>query len=93
MEDIRKPVDLNKAEMVQLLLDNGVRIDIAHQYADAFYDYIKASRNIDEFGVIIPHPRTGNPIDNPYLKIRKQALEALQGMEMVRADFLWERYA
>ncbi len=85
--------DLNKAIVVKQLIDSGVRIDLANQYGDAFMEYMNATRNIDEFGVIVKHPRTGNPIENPYLAIRDRALKKLQAMEMVRADFLWEQYA
>ncbi len=85
--------DLNKAIVVKQLIDSGVRIDLANQYSDAFMEYMNATRNIDEFGVIVKHPRTGNPIENPYLAIRDRALKKLQAMEMVRADFLWEQYA
>jgi phage terminase small subunit len=85
--------NLNKATVVKQLIDSGVRIDLANQYGDAFMEYMNATRNIDEFGVIVKHPRTGNPIENPYLAIRDRALKKLQAMEMVRADFLWEQYA
>jgi phage terminase small subunit len=85
--------DLNKAIVVKQLVDSGVRIDLANQYGDAFMEYMNATKNIDEFGVIVKHPRTGNPIENPYLAIRDRALKKLQAMEMVRADFLWEQYA
>ena len=85
--------DLNKSEVIQLLIDEGIRIDLANQYADAFLEYMKATQNIDQFGVIVTHPRTGNPIENPYLVIRDQALKKLQAMETVQCDQLWSKYA
>jgi len=85
--------DLVKAQMIQQLIEHGVRIDQANQYGDAFLEYMKATRNIDEFGVIIKHPRTGNPIENPYLAIRDRALKKLQSMRNIKADYLWKIYA
>ena len=85
--------DLNKAEVIQLLVDEGIRIDLANQYADVFKEYMEATHNIDEFGIIVSHPRTGNPIENPYLVIRDRALKKLQAMETVQCDQLWSRYA
>ncbi len=85
--------NLGKADVVKQLTDHGVRIDLANQYADAFMEYMKATRNVDEYGVIIKHPRTGNPIENPYLVIRDRALKKLQLMRNVKADYLWKVYA
>ena len=87
-----QPVDLIKTDMVQLLIEHGIRIDLANQYADVFFEYMKATRNVDEFGIIIKHPRTGNPIENPYLVIRDRALKKLQAMRSVKAVYLWELY-
>ena len=84
--------DLIKSDILQALIEHGVRIDQANFYADTFYEYMKATRNIDEFGIIIKHPRTGNPIKNPYLEIRDQALKKLQLMKNIRADYLWKIY-
>lgn len=94
-EDLIKaqPIELDKPEMVRLLIEHKVRIDLANLYADTFMEYMKATRNVDEYGIIIKHPRTGNPIENPYLVIRDRALKKLQSMRSIKADYLWERYA
>ena len=84
--------DLIKPNILQALIEHGVRIDQANMYADTFLEYMKATRNIDEFGLIIKHPRTGNPIDNPYLEIRNGALKKLQLMKNIKADYLWKIY-
>jgi hypothetical protein len=85
--------DLNKSEVIQLLIDEGIRIDLANQYADVFKEYIEATQNIDKNGIVVLHPRTANPIENPYLVIRDRALKKLQAMETVQCDQLWSRYA
>jgi hypothetical protein len=36
------------------------------------------------------HPRTANPIENPFLKVRDSALRALQNMRGIKgAEALW----
>lgn len=76
-------------EVVALLLGKRVRRDLAVQYADAFCEYQEAAANIAQHGAIVQHPRTGNPISNPYLEVRDRALRRLQSMKNVRAEFLW----
>ena len=83
--------DLKKDNVIRELTDHGICIAVAHQYADAFIEYVLATRNIDEFGPIIKHPRTGNPIENPYLVLRNRALKKLM-LFRIRTDYLWERY-
>ena len=85
--------DLNKDDVVQLLISEGTRIDVANQYADAFKEYMDATVNIDEYGVIVKHPRTGNPMKNPFLEIRDNALKKLQAMDYVQSESLWSKYA
>lgn len=41
-------------------------------YANALESYFEALINIKDNGVICSHPRTGVPIDNPYLKIQER---------------------
>jgi phage terminase small subunit len=47
-------------------------------YADAYADYQEAQANIDQHGAIVFHPRTGAPIENPYLSVRAKASTVLQ---------------
>ncbi len=58
-------------------------------YADAYMEYQEATENITRNGTIVAHPRTANPIENPYLKIRDRAAAKLAGMKYIKADFLW----
>lgn len=41
-------------------------------------------------GAVVQHPRTMNPIDNPYLAVRARARKVLQGMRWIKAAWLWE---
>ena len=82
-------VDWDAGHVVEALVAAGTRKDLAVMYGDAFLEYREASRNISEHGAIVQHPRTSNPIENPYLVVRDRALRKLQGMVNVKAAFLW----
>ncbi|WP_165250181.1 P27 family phage terminase small subunit [Paludisphaera soli] len=81
VEDERKRV---KAWLVA----RGERVDVAEAYASAFVEYREAAANVNANGSIVQHPRTGNPITNPYIPIRDAALQRALALN-VRADELW----
>jgi phage terminase small subunit len=56
----------------------------ARIYADALRIYYEASDNIAEHGAIVQHPRTGAPIENPYLKVRSSTGAILTKMRYIR---------
>lgn len=39
-------------------------------YADALRIYAQAAANVAEYGAVCAHPKTGAPVENPYLKIQ-----------------------
>jgi phage terminase small subunit len=82
---------MTKPQIIAELVARGEPTDRATFYADAFCEYREASDNIAEHGIIVSHPRTANPIENPYLVIRDRAAAKLERMKKVNADFLWER--
>lgn len=55
-------------------------------YADALRVYVEASRNVREHGAVCQHPRTGAPIENPYLKIQSQQGAVLAKMPRIKGD-------
>ena len=61
-------------------------------YVDAFLDYAEAESNISKNGAIVAHPRTGTPIDNPYLRVRCQAVKVIQGkaFAFLKSERLWQ---
>jgi len=81
--------EVDRAAIVAGLVERGARRDLAAQYADAYLEYVEASANIAAHGAMVLHPRTSNPIENPYLQIRDRALRKLQGMVNVKAEWLW----
>lgn len=64
-------------------------------YADAFRIYTEATRNLSENGAIVMHPRTGTPLENPYLKVQAQASRTLQKLSSqippIKTAGLWEK--
>jgi len=78
-----------RAQVVGMLVERGTRRDRAVFYADAYVEYQEATKNIDENGAIVQHPRTGNPIENPYLVIRDRALRKLLSIRGVNTEELW----
>jgi len=80
---------MTKHQIITALTKRGARKDQATIYADAFMEYHEATANIDKFGIIVAHPRTANPIENPYLNIRDRAARKMLAMRGLKADFLW----
>lgn len=74
---------------MELLARRGARSDRVQFYADAYLEYTEATHNIDEHGTIVQHPRTGNPIENPYLAIRDRALRKLRSIKGINSEGLW----
>ncbi len=75
--------------MVEHLERRGAKRDRSVYYADAYVEYQEATKNIEEHGTIVQHPRTGNPIENPYLAIRDRALKKLLSIRGVNTEGLW----
>ena len=80
---------MTREEIVAQLMSRGATKDRATMYADAFIEYRSASENIEAFGIIVQHPRTANPIENPYLAIRDRALAKLKTFTKMEVEFLW----
>ena len=68
---------------------NPGKADQVAQYADAYAEYVEASANIAANGLVVQHPRTMNPIVNPYGAIRDRALKKLQSFRRLATNGLW----
>lgn len=55
-------------------------------YADALRVYVEASANVRKNGAVCQHPRTGSPIENPYLKIQSAQGAVLAKMPRIKGD-------
>lgn len=69
---------VDRAAIVAKLITNGTPSDIANLYADQLCEYASAQQNIARHGAVIISPRTGDPIDNPLLKVRDRSMENLK---------------
>ena len=63
--------------------------DAIEIYAGAFLEYSEASANIEKNGTIVFHPRTGAPIENPYLRVRKAAEASMLRCRLRNVGALW----
>lgn len=61
-------------------------------YARQFATYFEASENIQQNGVICSHPRTGQPMENPYVKLRFSSETCMQKIR-IKSDSLWQEAA
>lgn len=81
-----------KEEIVSILLANNPESsikDLVMQYADIYLEYAEATANINEHGIIVKHPRTMNPMENPYLSVRDKAQKKLSKLRRVKSQGLW----
>lgn len=69
-------------------LNPKARKDVVQMYANAFSMYSEASKNIKEHGAIVYHPRTGAPVDNPYLRVQSAQGAILRKIRINTGD-LW----
>jgi P27 family predicted phage terminase small subunit len=63
-------IEYNKDELISRF---GNKKNMVQIYCDACDMYNEAQENIKRNGSIVSHPRTGAPMENPYLKVRTQA--------------------
>jgi len=71
----------------ELIKDNpGMPQTLLTVFADALTIYREAISNIKANGAIVAHPRTGAPIDNPYLKVQDVQGKILSRMTGIKAD-------
>lgn len=83
---------MNRDEVIETLRrDNpAASSDLVIMYADCFMDYKEAADNIAKNGNIVAHPRTGSPIDNPYIKVKTAAMNQLRKMGRLKnVGALW----
>ena len=83
---------LNALRVRQLISDEnpGAKINDVDTYALQFLTYLEAAENVLTNGTVCAHPRTGAPMENPYLKVRASAISALNKIKRLRKlDRLW----
>lgn len=82
---------VDKAAIVAELRRLNPRYSVADIaiYVDALAEYREAQANIDQHGSIVMHPRTGAPIENPYLTIRNKAGAVIGKHARLNTGSLW----
>lgn len=54
-------------------------------YADALRTYVEATTNVNDLGAVVAHPRTGAPIENPFVNVRTQHGKVLERLHWIKA--------
>ena len=83
---------MDKVTILKILAKAKVAPQRASLYAHAYAEYIAAQENIETNGAIVADPRTGSPIQNPYLVVRDKAFARLENLHKagVKANGLWQ---
>ena len=81
---------MTNEKIIARLVKDGASVQKASMYVDLYNEYQEASANIKEHGVIVQHPRTMNPIENPYLSRRDKSRKALLDLRLQKTDWLWQ---
>lgn len=79
----------NRDRVVARLVREGASVGDAIQFADLWLQYSEASENIVKNGTIVQHPRTLNPITNPYVAHRDSARAGMRRLPWIEASWLW----
>jgi len=82
--------EITSEEIIARLVKEGASVQKASMYADLYSEYKEATANIKAHGVIVQHPRTMNPIENPYLSRRDKSRKALLDLKLYSTDWLWQ---
>jgi len=54
--------------------------------SDALATYREAQENIERTGVICSHPKTGAPLENPYVKVRASQVGIIQKFSHLKTN-------
>jgi hypothetical protein len=85
---------MTNEEILTSLRDQNPRLrdDVAIPLATALYEYGLAQSKINDQGVLSLHPRTGSPMENPYLQVRERSRRTIKDLcakRNVKTDGLW----
>jgi phage terminase small subunit len=80
---------MTRAEQIAKLREENpyAKAAVLETYVDALATYREAQANIATNGAIVFHPRTGAPIENPYLAVRDRATRVLVAARLTTS--LW----
>lgn len=70
------------------LLNSGAPEHDLVVYADSWLSYKVAAKNLADNGDIVSHPRTGSPMENPYLQIRTKMGDTLRKISIDSGNLL-----
>lgn len=82
---------MTREKAVEILLgfNAAEKRHIVEMYVSGFLGYLEAQENIDRNGNIVAHPRTGAPMENPYLKVRSYCQSEMNKLKLRGLGELW----
>ena len=85
---------MNEQAIYAILKDANQRAPetVLRLFASEFVLFAKSAANIKKFGAIVQHPKTGAPMDNPYLAVRDKSQARLAKMAGLESAKVWELY-
>lgn len=84
--------EVTRTEVVEMLMKvNPGRRQVVEMYVANFLTFVEAEDNILRNGNIVAHPRTGAPMENPYLRVRSIAQKNMGDLKLRVPEELWER--
>lgn len=85
---------MNLTEVIEILRrDNpDAREQNVRTYAQSFIEYTEAVENLQRLGTVCAHPRTGQPMPNPYADVKRRALGEMQKVKGLNTDPLWKQH-
>lgn len=85
--------DLTTARVVALLREANRQAPSGdlRMYADAWILYQEAAGKVKAHGSVIQHPRTGQPMANPFCAVMAMQAKTMKSLPRVcKTDSLWE---
>jgi phage terminase small subunit len=79
-------------EVIAAIVAQNPRASLSdvYLYAETFVQWQEASANVRRLGSVVAHPRTDEPIENPYVKIMASTTRTLRSFTRLRTDQLWK---
>lgn len=90
--------EMTDKEAIAILESDNPRHDSTaiRMYAAVFCIYLEAAENVRENGAVVAHPRTSEPMTNPYLAIMERQAKILSRISgerrpgLLRTERLWD---
>lgn len=84
---------VKKSEVVEMLRRSNpdAREQTLQLYAQSFVEYVEAQANVEANGTVCAHPRTGQPMENPFCRVKSKSMADMTKLaKSLDTDPLWK---